>query len=319
MHPDSPGPSHTGQSGSADGALLDARRLSVRHAGGTLGLDDLDLVLPGSGIVCLLGANGAGKTTLLECAAGIVPAASGRLLVNGQPPGSPHLRNTVGVMLQDGGLPGAARPREFLEYVARLYPRPRDVRALLGRVGVDPDTRTPIRRLSGGQARRVAWAAAMVGNASTLILDEPTAGVDPVGRENFYDVLHEERDRGVAVIVSTHLVEDVEQLADFVAVLRHGRLALCGTPEELRPRTSLIVRSPREMDRDVLVAALPPGSSCIKTSRDSYEVSVPSGIDPSVLTTVASWCAQHSVVPDTSIADLRSVLWNALRDVEPGS
>ena len=318
MPTDSPGPSPAAQSRAADCALLQARELTVRHPGGTLGLEGLDLVIPGSGITCLLGANGAGKTTLLECAAGIVSITSGRLLVDGQPPGTPRLRNSVGVMVQDGGLPGAARPREFLEYVARLYRRPRDVRSLLARVDVDPDTRTPIRRLSGGQARRVAWAAAMVGNASTLILDEPTAGVDPLGREGLYELLREERDRGVAIVVSTHLVEDVEHLADFVAVLRRGRLALCGTPEELRPRTSLVVRAAREMDCAVLVAALPAGSSCFRTSRDSYEVSVPSGIDPAVLTTVASWCAEHSVVPDTSIADLRSVLWSALRDTERG-
>lgn len=317
MSPDSSGPSLAERSSPDPGEALRAERLTVRHLGGTLGLDQLDLVVPGSGITCLLGANGAGKTTLLESAAGIVSVASGRLLVNGLPPGSSVTRLRVGFMLQDGGLPGGARPREFLEYVARLYPDPRDVRALLARVDIDPDTRTPIRRLSGGQARRVAWAAAMVGGAQMLILDEPTAGVDPIGRERLYEVLREERDRGVAIIVSTHLVEDVEQLADFVAVLRRGRLALCGTPEELRPRTSLIVRAAREMNRDVLVSALPAGSSCIKTSRDSYEVFVPSGIDPAVLTTVASWCAQHSVVPDTSMADLDSVLWNALRDVDP--
>lgn len=311
------GPSLPGAASPSHAAALRAERLTVRYPPRTLGLDGLDLVIPDSGITCLLGANGAGKTTLLECAAGIVRPASGQLHVNGLSPGSTYNRHNVGVMLQDGGLPGSARPREFLEYVARLYPRPRDVRALLARVDIDPDTRTPIRRLSGGQARRVAWAAAMVGAGRTLILDEPTAGVDPIGRERLYEVLREERDHGVCVIVSTHLVEDVEQLADFVAVLRRGRLALCGTPEELRPRTSLIVRAAREMDCAVLVSALPAGSSCTRTSSDSYEVVVPSGVDPAVLTTVASWCAQHSVAPDTSIADLRSVLWNALRDVEP--
>ena len=288
----------------------------MRHSGGTLGLDELNLEIPDSGITCLLGANGAGKTTLLECAAGITELTSGRLLIDGLPPGSSLSRRTVGVMLQDGGLPGGARPREFLEYVARLYPRPRDVRALLARVDIDPDTRTPIRRLSGGQARRVAWAAAMVGGGRVLLLDEPTAGVDPIGRERLYEVLREERDTGVAIIVSTHLIEDVEQLADFVAVLRHGRLSLCGTPEELRPRASIIVRATREMDRAVLVSALPAGATCTRTSGDTYEVFVPTGIDPAVLTIVASWCAQHSVVPDTSLADLRSVLWNAVRDVE---
>lgn len=289
----------------------------MRYTRGVHALDALDLELPGSGITCLLGANGAGKTTLLECAAGIVAPTSGRLLVKGLPPGSRSIRHTVGVMLQDGGLPGGARPREFLEYLAGLYPNPRDVPTLLARLDIDPHTRTAIRRLSGGQARRVAWAAAMVGGGDLLILDEPTASVDPVGREHLYEILREERDRGVTVIVSTHLIEDVEQLADFVAVLRRGRLSLCGTTEELRPRNTVTVRAARQMDQAILLAALPAGSSCTRTSSHSYDVSVPSGIDPAVLTTVASWCAQHSVMPDTSFADLRSVLWSALRDVEP--
>jgi len=294
-------------------ALLEADRLTVTYPGAITALDGLDLEVPDSGITCLLGANGAGKTTLVESAAGLIQATSGSLRVLGTDPGSPRNRRQIGVMLQDGGMPGSARPREFLDYVSRLYPRPREVRSLLDAVEIDPDTRAPIRRLSGGQQRRISWAAAMVGNPRSLLLDEPTASIDPVGRERLYDVLRAERDRGVSMIVATHLIEDVESLADFIVVVRDGRVALTGTPDDLRPRNTLIVRSSREMDAGALLAALPSGSTCQRTASDSYRVEVPTGIDPAVMATVSSWCGQHSVPPDLSVGDLRTALWSALR------
>jgi ABC-2 type transport system ATP-binding protein len=294
-------------------ALLESEHLTVAYAGGVTALNGLDLEVPDSGITCLLGANGAGKTTLLESAAGLVKASSGSLRVLGTDPGSPRNRLQVGVMLQDGGMPGSARPREFLDYVSRLYPKPRDVRSLLEAVEIAPDTRAPIRRLSGGQQRRISWAAAMVGNPRSLLLDEPTASIDPVGRERLYDVLRAERDQGVSMIVATHLIEDVESLADHIVVVRDGRVALTGTPDELRPRNTLIVRSTREMDATALLSALPSGSTCQRTGPDSYHVDVPTGIDPAVMATVSSWCGQHSVPPDLSVGDLRAVLWSALR------
>lgn len=296
-----------------DMPLIEAQGLTVRYPGGVTALNHLDLTIPGSGITCLLGANGAGKTTLLEAAAGLVRPTDGLLRVRGENPGSESNRRSVGVMLQDGGLPGSARPREFLDYAARLYPQPREARALLTTVDIDPLTRTPIRRLSGGEQRRVSWAAAMVGNPQALILDEPTASVDPVGRDRMYDVLREERDRGTSMIVATHLIEDVEALADFIVVLRAGEVALTGTPEQLRPRNCVVVRSSRLMDESALLSALPAGSTCQRVALGAYQVDVPSGIDAPVMATVSSWCAQHAVAPDLSVADLRTVLWSALK------
>ncbi len=296
------------------GALLQAQQLTVRFAGGVTALDGVDLEIPDSGITYLLGANGAGKTTLLESAAGLTSPTNGGLTVRGRAPGSPANRLSIGVMLQDGGLPGSARPRDFLRYVARLYPHPRDVDSLMEMVDIDPAARTPIRRLSGGQARRVAWAAAMVGDPEALLLDEPTAGVDPIARERLNDVLRGERHRGVSMIIATHLLEDVDQLADRVVVLRRGRVVLSGTPHELRPRNTLLARSARELDSASLLEALPVGSSCLREVAGTYRIDVPTGIDPAVMTTVASWCSQHSVMPDLAIADLTWALRTALRD-----
>lgn len=314
--PPTPFPPESGGNGlrgeASRAALVEADQLTVRYPGDVTALDRLTLRVPNTGITCLLGANGAGKTTFLETSAGLVTPSSGSVRVRGAAPGSSLNRLEVGVMLQDGGLPGSARPREFLEYLSRLYPRARDARSVLDAVDIDPDTRAPIRRLSGGEQRRIAWAAAMIGNPRSLLLDEPTASIDPVGREHLYDVLRSERDQGLSMIVATHLIEDVESLADFIVVLRDGRIALTGRPDELRPRSTLVVRSSRDMDTAALLGALPAGATCHRNGTNAYVVAVPTGIDPQVMATVASWCGQHSVPPDMSVGDLRSALWTAL-------
>lgn len=115
------------------------------------------------------------------------------------------------------------------------------------------------------------------------------------------------------MIVSTHLVEDVETLADFIVVMHGGRVVLTGSPDQLRPLNTVVVRSPRVMDERALLSALPPGSACHRTGHDGYQVTVPTGVDAAVMATVSSWCAQHSVPPDLSVGDLRTVLWSALR------
>lgn len=275
-------------------------------------LAGLDLEIPGAQITCLLGANGAGKTTLLECASGLRRLTSGDLQVLGRAPGSPANRREMGVMLQDGGLPGSARPAEFLAYVARLYVHPRDVAEVMALVEIDDCARTPIRRLSGGQAKRVAWAAAMIGDPAAMILDEPTTALDPVGRTRMHEVLTAQRDAGASIVLSTHLIEDVAALADHVVVMRDGVVVLHGTPKDLRPRDRLDLRAPSHLDVAGLLGALPVGSTCTETTPGHYRVQVPGEIDPGTVATVTSWCAQHGVTPDVAIADLSSVLREAI-------
>jgi len=275
-------------------------------------LDAVDLEVPGAGITCVLGANGAGKTTLLETASGLRRLTSGDLAVLGRAPGAPANRQELGVMLQDGGLPGSARPAEFLAYIARLYPHPRNVAEVMASVEIDDCARTPIRRLSGGQAKRVAWAAAMIGNPSAMMLDEPTTALDPVGRARMHEVLDAQRTAGSAIVLSTHLIEDVSALADFVVVMRAGSVVLRGTPDELRPRDRIELRAPSHLDVDALLDALPIGSTCMEITPGLYRVQVPGDIDPGTVATLTSWCAQHGVPPEVSIADLGSVIRDAI-------
>lgn len=296
-----------------------ARAATIRYRGATRNaLDGLDALIPAAGITCLLGANGAGKTSLLEAASGLRQLTAGELTVLGQTPGSLSNRSRLGVMLQDGGLPGSARPQEFLEYVARLYPHPRSVAEMIELVDISDCARTPIRRLSGGQARRVAWAAAMIANPAAVLLDEPTAALDPVARGRLHEVLMAERDRGTTMLVATHLIEDVSAVADYVCVLRDGQLALAGTPEELRPRRRLDLRAPAHLRLDGLLDALPAGSSIEEPRPGRYTVRTPHDVDPAIVGTVTSWCAQHGAAPDVAVADLGAALHEAIAGFPAG-
>lgn len=313
VHPDATEPAL------AEPALLQAAGVVVRYPGRhpIVALDGLNLLVPGTGITCLLGANGAGKTTLLEAASGLRPLTQGQLTVLGEAPGSARNRSRLGVMLQDGGLPGSARPQEFLEYVARLYPHPRDVAEMIELVDIADCARTPIRRLSGGQARRVAWAAAMMPNPAAVLLDEPTAALDPVARGRLHDVLIAERDRGTTMLVATHLVEDVATLADYICVLRDGGLALAGTPDDLRPRRRLDLHAPAHLRINELLDALPAGSTIEESRPGRYTVRTSHDVDPAIVGTVTSWCAQHGAAPEVSVADLGAALHEAIAGSSP--
>lgn len=292
--------------------VLQAIDASVAYAGGRTGLSHLSVTMPATGITCLLGANGAGKTTLLESAAGLRSLTAGRIEVLGEAPGSTTNRCRVGVMLQDGGLPGSARPLDFLRYIARLYPDPADVEDVMNRVGIAEVARTPIRRLSGGEARRVAWAAAMMGRPRALFLDEPTAGLDPVGRSRLHDQLRQQAHEGAPMVISTHLIEDIEALADYVVVLHEGTVVLQGTVEELRPRDRIDLRAPSHLETSSLLDALPRNSTCDEPTPGHYRLFVAGDIDPTVVATVTSWCLQHGQTPELVIADINSVLLEAI-------
>lgn len=296
--------------------LISARGLSIVYPGPSVALDGVDLTIPGAGITCLLGANGAGKTSLLEAAAGLRNTTNGTLQVLGEPAGSADNRLRVGVMLQDGGLPGSARVIDFLRYVARLYPHPGNVEDIIDQVHIRKFTRSTIRRLSGGEAKRVAWAAALIGSPTALILDEPTAALDPVARASMHAGLRELAAAGVSMIIATHLLEDVEALADYIVVLRAGTVVAQGTPDELRPRNRVDVRAPAHLPTEPLVEALPPGTTCTEVSPGRYRVQTPTEVDPAVVSTVTSWCTQAGAAPDLTIADLGQALFEAIDGAE---
>ena len=191
-------------------------------------------------VTAVLGPNGAGKTTTIECAEGLQRPDSGEVRVLGADPwraGADH-RARVGVMLQDGGLPGGARPVRLLRHLAAFHRSPGDVSALVDRLGIDAFSGTTIRRCSGGQKQRVALAAALVGRPEVAFLDEPTSGLDPHARLDVWDLLREIRDSGCAVIVTTHSFEEAQRLADHIVIVNRGRVVGQGAlPELTGPRS----------------------------------------------------------------------------------
>jgi ABC-2 type transport system ATP-binding protein len=195
-------------------------------------------------LVALLGPNGAGKTTTVETVEGYRRPDEGRVRVLGLDPvgGGRALRARVGLMLQDGGIDPRARPLETLRQYARFHVDPRSPDELLEAVGLRPVATTPFRRLSGGERQRLSLALALVGRPEVLVLDEPTAGMDPEARAVAREIVADARDQGAAILLTSHDLTDVERLADRVVVLDRGRVAATGSPAELTARLRPAIR-----------------------------------------------------------------------------
>jgi ABC-2 type transport system ATP-binding protein len=188
-------------------------------------------------LTAVLGPNGAGKTTTIECCEGLRRPDAGTIEVLGRDRAArgadAPLRERVGVMLQDGGLPLAPKAGSVLAHLARLHAQPLDPVALLERLGLADVARTSVRRLSGGQRQRLALAGAIVGRPDLVFLDEPSAGLDPQSRLAVWDLLRELRAGGTSLVLTTHLMNEAEELADHVVIIDAGRVIAEGTPAEL--------------------------------------------------------------------------------------
>lgn len=206
-----------------------------RAYGSVVALDRATWSARSGAVTAVLGPNGAGKTTMIEMAEGLRRPDSGTVRVLGADPwhASDAHRARVGVMLQDGGLPGGTRPVRLLRHLARMFAQPADVDALVARLGINTFATTAVRRLSGGQRQRLALAAALVGRPEVVFLDEPTAGLDPHARREVWSLITETRDAGTTVVLSTHSFEEADRLADRVVVLARGSVVADGTVAEV--------------------------------------------------------------------------------------
>jgi ABC-2 type transport system ATP-binding protein len=290
----------------------------VKRYDGRAVVDGLDLVAEHGAVTAVLGPNGAGKTTTVECCEGLRTPDDGRVRVLGLDPrrDAAALRPRVGVMLQDGGLPTGARALEMLRHVAAMYARPRDVDALADRLGLGSFARTTVRRLSGGQRQRLALAAAVVGRPELVFLDEPSAGMDPQARRAVWDLVRELRTDGVAVVLTTHLMDEAESLADRVVVVDHGRVIADGPVRDLlRTHDDRTLRFSASPGLDVADLALALGAAVAADdgSRHAvHEVSpgdyVVSGhVDPRVLADLTAWCAARGVLPHSITVGRRTL------------
>jgi len=213
----------------------------VRRFGETTAVDGMSWSAPAGQVTAVLGPNGAGKTTAIECAVGLQRPDGGLVEVLGSNPWrSPaEHRARVGVMLQSGGLPNGTKPMRLLHHLAALYAGAADVAALAQRLGIDRFTDTTVRRLSGGQRQRLALAAALVGRPEVAFLDEPTAGLDPHGRLDVYELVEQVRGEGTTVVVTTHSFEEAERLADHLVIVSEGRTVAEGSVADVVGNGSL--------------------------------------------------------------------------------
>lgn len=207
--------------------------------GGRPVLDQLSFKVPTGQVTALLGPNGAGKTTTIRCLTGLLEPDAGTISVLGHDPGHPAVTPRVGLMPQSTGAWSGIRPRELLKYLASLYANPHPVEALIGSLGLADFIDTPYRRLSGGQQQAVNLAGVLVGRPELVFLDEPTAGMDPHARRRTWQVMRSLRDAGVAVLLTTHAMDEAAELADSVWIMDHGRIVLSGSVAELTARASL--------------------------------------------------------------------------------
>ncbi len=274
-------------------------------------IDGLDLEVAAGSVVALLGPNGAGKTTTVEILEGYRRADSGDVRVLGLDPAAdgPSLRSRVGLMLQGGGIYPQATPREIARLYARFYREPLDPDGLIEKVGLADAASTRYRVLSGGQRQRLALALALVGRPELVILDEPTAGMDPAAKAATRELIGSLRGDGVSVLLTTHELADAERLADRIAIVVRGRVVADGTLAELAAGATPAVRfglgsGLAPADRTALESALraaTTGSADPRLIDDGgvgrYRI-VGSAPSPGLLAALAGWCHERGLLID---------------------
>jgi ABC-2 type transport system ATP-binding protein len=282
----------------------------VKRYGAKTAVNGLDLAVARGSVTAVLGPNGAGKTTTVEVCEGYRRPDGGHVRVLGLDPVAQGaaLRPRIGVMLQSGGVYPGARAEEMLRHTATLYANPADPGLLIERLGLESCGRTPYRRLSGGQRQRLALAMAVVGRPELVFLDEPTAGLDPQARHATWDLVRELRADGVTTVLTTHFMDEAEQLADEVVIIDGGRAIAAGTPDGLcrgGAENTLRFTGRPGLDLASLLKALPAGTLAAELTPGMYRIE--GKVDPQLLATVTSWCAQHGVMPDHLAVERRTL------------
>jgi len=214
---------------------LVADRLAKRY-GSTVALDDVSFRISAGQLVAVLGPNGSGKTTLVDLLAGFTAPTGGTVRVLGADPrrGGPAWRARIGLVPQETSLDLRLTVAEVLRAFAAAYPRPLPVGEVLALIDLAAEAGTRIGALSGGQRRRVDLGLGLIGRPEVLFLDEPTTGLDPRARRRVWACVRDLTAADTAVVLTTHYLDEAQQLADRVLVLAGGRLAADATPDELR-------------------------------------------------------------------------------------
>ncbi|MCH4172155.1 MAG: ABC transporter ATP-binding protein [Lactobacillus sp.] len=196
-------------------------------------LKDIDFTVEKGEIIGLIGENGAGKSTLLNILLGLLPA-HGAATVLDRKPGTAFNKAHLGSMLQGDMVLSGITVLEMLQEAAAQYPKALDPLTVLAEIGLQAQGNQRITNLSGGQLRRVTFGMALVGNPDLLFLDEPTAGMDAKARQDFWQHIETLRQQGKTMIITSHYLEEIQQIADRLLILQDGRFTFQGTLDELQ-------------------------------------------------------------------------------------
>jgi ABC-2 type transport system ATP-binding protein len=247
--------------------ILEVREL-IKHYPGVRAVDGVSFAIERGRCFGLLGPNGAGKTTTVEMMEGITPPTSGEILYQGERIG-PRFREEAGIQFQRTALQEFLTVRDTLQLFASLYPRTMNLEELasvctLGEF-LDRDTR----KLSGGQRQRLLLAIALVNDPEVVFLDEPTTGLDPQARRNFWELVESIKARRKTIILTTHYMEEAYRLCDEIAIMDGGRVIACDTPQQLLREhfNDVVLQLPRSdfpLPPEELSAPVLYGTDCIE-------------------------------------------------------
>jgi ABC-2 type transport system ATP-binding protein len=211
--------------------VLEARDL-VKQYPGVLAVDGVSFAVREGICFGLLGPNGAGKTTTVEIIEGVISATSGQIFYYGQPAGA-TFRQEAGIQFQNTALQDFLTVRETIEMFRALYDRKADLDELIQRCSLEDLLDRDNRKLSGGQRQRLLLALALVNRPRLIFLDEPTTGLDPQARRNFWDLVQSLRAQGASIVLTTHYMDEAQVLCDDIAIMDKGKIITQGAPDEL--------------------------------------------------------------------------------------
>lgn len=235
--------------------LLQIKNL-VKHYASVKAVNGIDISLPKGICFGLLGPNGAGKTTTVEILEGIINATSGEILYKGKPLGD-QFRKEAGIMFQSTALQDYITVGETLQMFADFYPVNSNIDELIRRCNLTEYLNQDNRELSGGQRQRLLLAIALVNDPDIIFLDEPTTGLDPQARRNFWDLINDIKAEGKTIVLTTHYMDEAYTLCDEIAIMDHGKIIAQGTPKALLDDTfnDVILQLPESVLQGVDLSA----------------------------------------------------------------
>ncbi|HEY5114047.1 MAG TPA: ABC transporter ATP-binding protein, partial [Nakamurella sp.] len=206
--------------------------------GAVQAVDGIDLSISSGEIVAFLGPNGAGKTSTIDVILGLSRPSAGEVAVLGMSPHQAIARGLVSAVLQTGGLLKDLTVEETARYTASLFTQPRPVSEVLDRAGIAAIADRKVGKCSGGEQQRLRFAMALLSDPELLILDEPTTGMDVEGRRSFWAAIRQDADRGRTVLFATHYLEEADDYADRIILIRHGKIVADGTAAQIKARAA---------------------------------------------------------------------------------